>query len=139
MHQKPLFELFNLRWYIQHLIDESEDEFDNPLSQQNWMKQTNWKFIKYVVNHKHSMTPEQLKKKPFEEIIKIGHEQLDTEEGKSNTDEQESTTSNKEKEEFTTFSETESDTTADDTEESKHTETLQIHNVSNITMYDEDD
>ena len=50
----------------------------------NWMKQTNWKFIKYVIHHKHSMTPEQLKKKPFKEIIKIGHEQLDTEEGESN-------------------------------------------------------
>ena len=33
----------------------------------------------------------------------------------------------------------ESDTTADDTEESKHTETIQIHNVCNKTMHDEDD
>ena len=57
------------------------------------MKQTNWKFIEYVIHHKHSMTPEQLKKKPFEEIIKIGHEKLDTKEGESNTAEEESTTS----------------------------------------------
>ena len=44
LHQTPLQELFNLRWYIQHLIDESQsddddDEFDNPLSEDNW-KQT---------------------------------------------------------------------------------------------------
>ena len=76
-------------------MDESEDENKNPLSEQNWMKQTNWKFIKYVI-------------KPFEEIIKIGHEQLDTEEGESNE------------------------------EESNMTQTLQIHNVSNTTMCDED-
>ena len=35
LHQTPLQELFNLRWYIQHLIDEnqfdeSDDEFENP-------------------------------------------------------------------------------------------------------------
>ena len=49
LHQTPLQELFNVRWYIQHLIDESQsdddddDEFDNPLSEENWMLQTNWK------------------------------------------------------------------------------------------------
>ena len=97
LHQTPLKELFNLRWFIQHLIDESNDENENPLSQQNWMKQTDWKFIKNVIHHKHSMTPEQLKRKPFEEIIKVGHGILDKEERESNTDEQESTTtSNKE-------------------------------------------
>ena len=50
------------------------------------MKQTNTNFIKYVILHKHSMTPDQLKMNHFKEIIKIGHEQLDTEEGESNTD-----------------------------------------------------
>ena len=68
LHQTPLKEVFNLSQYIQHLMDENEDEDENPLSHQNWMKQTNWKFIKY--HHKHSMTPEQLKQKPFEEIFK---------------------------------------------------------------------
>ena len=29
LHQTPLQELFNLRWYIQHLIDQNENE--NPL------------------------------------------------------------------------------------------------------------
>ena len=53
-------------------MDENEDENENPLSHENWMKQTNWKFIKYVIHHKHSMTPEQIKRKPFEQIIKIG-------------------------------------------------------------------
>ena len=41
LHQTPLKELFNLRWYIQHLIDENENEDENPLHEQNWMKQTN--------------------------------------------------------------------------------------------------
>ena len=67
LHRTPLYEVFNLRWYIQHLTDGNE----NPLSHENWMKQTNWKFIEYVIHHKHSMTPEQLKKKPFKQIIKI--------------------------------------------------------------------
>ena len=57
------------------------------------MKQTIWKFIEYVIHHKHSMTHKQLKKKLFEEIIKIGHEKLDTKEGESNTAVEESTTS----------------------------------------------
>ena len=54
-------ELFNLRWYIQHLMDENEDEAKNPLIEETRIKQTNWKFIKYVIHQKHSMTPEQLK------------------------------------------------------------------------------
>ena len=74
------------------------------------MKQTDWKFIKYVIHHKHSMTPEQLKQKPFEEIIKFGHEKLNTEQGESNEEEQESTTSSEKSEQYS-----ESDTTADDT------------------------
>ena len=44
LHQTPLKEVFNVRWYTQHLMDESEHETENPLSHQNWMKQTNWKF-----------------------------------------------------------------------------------------------
>ena len=122
LHQTPMHELFNLRWYIQHFMDENEDENENSLSHENWMKHTNWKCIKYVIHHKHSMTPEQLKRKLFEEIIKIGHEQLDTEEGESNKDEEEFTTSSDMSEQ-----DSESDTTTNDTEESKPTETLQIH------------
>ena len=66
LHLTPLKEVFNLRWYIQHLMDENEDESGNSLSEEDWMKQTNWKFIKYVIHHRHSMTPEQLKQKSFE-------------------------------------------------------------------------
>ena len=51
-------------------MDENEDEAKNPLSEENWMKQNNCKFIKYVIHHRHPMTPEQLKQKPFEEIFK---------------------------------------------------------------------
>ena len=59
-------------------------------------------------------------KKTFLRKHKLGHEQLDTEEGESN----------KEGEEFTTSSETseqdsESDTTANDTEASEPTQTFQ--------------
>ena len=57
------------------------------------MKWTNWKFIKYLIHHRHSITPEQLKQKPFKEIFKKQHEKLDTEEGESNEEEEESTTS----------------------------------------------
>ena len=49
----PMKKIFNLRWYIQHLMDESEDESPNPLSEENWMKQNNCKFIKYVIHHRH--------------------------------------------------------------------------------------
>ena len=31
LHQTPLQELFNLRWYIQHLIDENDNKCNNPL------------------------------------------------------------------------------------------------------------
>ena len=53
LHHTPLRAVFNLRCYIQHLMDESEDETRNPLSEENWMTQNNWKFIKYVIHHRH--------------------------------------------------------------------------------------
>ena len=57
--------------------------------------------MKYVVHHKHSMTPEQLKNKPFKPIIKIKqYEKLDTEEGESIKYEEESTTSTQISEKF---------------------------------------
>ena len=119
LHQTPLKEVFNLSLYIQHLMDENEDESKNPLSEENWMKQTNWKFTMYVIHHKHSMTPEQLKQKPFKEIFKIQHEKLDTEEGESNEEENESTTSSEKSEQ-----DSESDTSTEDEQEYK----LQITN-----------
>ena len=40
LHQTPMQELYNIRWYIQHLIHENEYEYDdvkwtNPLSESN--------------------------------------------------------------------------------------------------------
>ena len=99
LHHTPLREVFNLRCYIQHLMGQTEDETQNPLSEENWMKQNNWKFIKYLIHHTHSMTPEQLKQKPFKEIFKNQHEKVDTEEGESNEEEKKSTTSSENKQE----------------------------------------
>ena len=132
LHLAPLKELFNLRWFTQYLMDENEDEAENPLSQQNWMKQTNGIFIKYVIHHKHSINPEHLQQKPFEAIIKKQHEKLDTEEEESNKDEEETTTSSEISEQ-----DSELDTTAEDEEDSETTETFQIHNVSNTTIHDD--
>ena len=36
-----LKEIFNLRCYIEHFMDQSEDEDENPLNHENWIKQTN--------------------------------------------------------------------------------------------------
>ena len=53
MPSTPLLELQNIRKYIQHLMDESDydnddDEFDDPLSEHNWLSQPRGKFMKYV-------------------------------------------------------------------------------------------
>ena len=144
----PMKKIFNLRWYIQYLIDESEDEAQNPLSEENWMKQNNCKFIKYVIHHRHPMTPEQLKQKPFEEIFKNQHENVDTDERESIEEEEEFTTSEElTQDEFSTSSDmskqdSELDINVNDTQypENPHTrETLQIHNTYNTTMHDKDD
>ena len=63
-------ELYNHSWYIQHLIDENEYQFDddewtNPLSESNWIYQTNKHFMKYVNFTLYEMTPEQLKQNPI--------------------------------------------------------------------------
>ena len=80
------------------------------------------------------MTPEQLKKKPINEILRMENEKLNTEEEESTNDEDEFTT-------FTELSEQDSasDITADDTEQAKPTETHQVHNVLNKTTHDQDD
>ena len=152
MSTTPLQMLENLRWYIQHLINESgylyhDDESNYPLSEDKCMLQTHGKLIKYVLFTLHRMTPEQMKMNPIKPIIKVKtNEELDTEEGESNTDEQESTISNKEEEEYSTFSDmskqdSESDINVDDTQDEKNShspETLQIHNMYNTTMHDKD-
>ena len=139
-------EFFNLRWFIQHLIDENEYQYDdnewtNPLSESNWTYQTNGTFMEYVNFTLKEMTPEQLEQNP---ITVHPNQKLDTEERESNTKEQESTISNKEEEEYSTSSDiskqdSESDINVDGTQhqENSHTpETLQIHNMYNTTMHD---
>ena len=133
LHHTPLREVFNLRCYIQHPMDQTEEEDENPLSYQNWMKQNNWKFLKYVIHHRHPMTPEQLKQKPFEEIFKNQHGKVDTEEGESNEEEDKSTTSSDRSEQ-----DSKSDKTTEDEEEPNTTETHQVHNVLNETTHDEE-
>ena len=118
LHHTPLREVFNLRCYIQHLMDETEAQHENPLSEENWMKQNNWKFIKYVIHHRHPMTLEQLKQKLFEEIFKNQHEKVDTEKGESIEEEDKSTTSSDESEQNS-----ESDITTQDKQETNTTET----------------
>ena len=80
--RQPCKTFSNLSWYIQYLIDESgyesddDDNFDHPLSENYQMLQTNWKFIKHIIHSRHSMTPQQLKKKnPTIPIIKVNHHQ----------------------------------------------------------------
>ena len=69
------------------------------------MLQTHGKFMKYAIFTLHRMTPEQMKMNPIKPIIKVKtNEELDTEEGESNTDEQESTIANIEEEKYSTFS-----------------------------------
>ena len=144
-----LQEFDNLRWYIQHLIDETEyqyddDEWTNPLSESNWIYNTNKHFMKYVNFTLQEVTPEQLKQNP---ITVHPNQKLDTEEGEPNIDEQESTISNRQEEESSTFSnmskqDSESDINVDDTQDQENSqtpETLLIHNVCNTTMYDKDD
>ena len=54
MPNTPLKELYNLYRYIQHLILESEFEYDdeeleNPLDEDNWLLQTRGKYKKFVI------------------------------------------------------------------------------------------
>ena len=108
-------------------MDESEDEAKNPLSEENWMKQNNCKLIKYVIHHRHPMTPEQLKQKPFEEIFKNQLENVDTDEGESIQEEEKSTTSPDMSKQGSV-----SDINVDDTQDEQipqTPETLQIHNT----------
>ena len=61
MPNTPLKELCNLYRYIQHLILKSkfnydDDEFDNPLDEDNWLLQTRGTFMKYVIYHSSTAT-----------------------------------------------------------------------------------
>ena len=153
LHKKLMKEFYNIRWYIQHVVDEYEyqygdNEWTNPLHESNWTYRTNKNFMKYVKFTFQEMTPEQMKMNPIKQIIKVKtNEELDTEEGELNKDEQESTISIEEEEKSTTSSakskqDFESDINVDDTQdqENSHTpETLQIHSMYDTTVHDKDD
>ena len=113
-------------------MDQSEDETQNPLNEENLMKQNIWKFIKYLIHFRHPMTPEQHKQKLFEEILKNQHEKVDTEEGESNEEEEKSTTSSGKSEQ-----DSESGKTTEDKEEPNTTQTHQVHSVLYETTHDE--
>ena len=54
MPTAPLQELYNLRRYITHDMNESgydpdDTDFDHPLSEHNWLSQTRGRFMKYVI------------------------------------------------------------------------------------------
>ena len=154
LYRKLMKEFYNLRWYIQHLVDEYEyqygdNEWTNPLHGSNWTYRTNKQFMKYVKFTLQEMTPEQMKMNPIKPISKVKtNEELDTEEGESTKVQEEFTTSEElTEEEFSTFSDmskqdSESDINVDDTQDketSQTPETLQIHNTYNTTMHDKDD
>ena len=61
MPNTPLKEHYNLWSCIQHLIHESEyeyddDEFDNPLDEHNWLLQARGKYMKFVICHSSNVT-----------------------------------------------------------------------------------
>ena len=62
LYRKLMKEFFNLRWYIQHLVDEYEYQYGdsegtNPLHESNWTNRINKKFMKYVNFTLKEMTP----------------------------------------------------------------------------------
>ena len=160
LYRKLMKEFYNLRWYIQHLVDLHEyqygdNEWTNPLHESSWTYITNKHFMKYVKFTLKEMTPEQIKINPIKPIIKVRtNDELDKEEGESNTDEQVSTKSIEEEEEFTTSEEltkdeystfsdmskqdSESDVNVDETQHQENSytpETLQ----NNTTIHDKND
>ena len=149
LYRKLMKEFYNLRWYIQHLVDLHEyqygdNQWTNPLHESSWTYITNKQFMKYVNFTLKEMTPEQMKIKPIKPIIKVKtNEELDREEGESNTNEQEFTISSKEKDEYSTISDMskqdfESDVNVDETQHQENSytpETLQ----NNTTLHDKID
>ena len=134
---------------LQHLIDENEYQYDdnewtNPLHESNRTYRTNKHFMKYVNFTLKEMTPEQMKMNPIKPIIKVKtNEELDTQEGESNTNEQEFTISNKEEEEYSTFpdiseQDSESDINVDDTQDEQNTQTPEtlLYHTTMQSKYD---
>ena len=101
LHHTPLREGFN-----QHLMDESEDETQNPLSYENWMKQNNWEIDQVSYSSPTSYDSCTTQTETFEEIFKNQHEKVDTEKGESIEEEEKSTTSSDNYDSCTTQTET---------------------------------
>ena len=107
LNKKLMMQFFNHRWFIQHFIDENGYQYDdnqwtNPLSENNWTYQTNETFMKYVKFTLQEMTPEQLKQNP---ITVHPNQIVDTDEGESTKVQEEFTTSEElTEEEYPTFS-----------------------------------
>ena len=149
LYRKLMQTFYNLRWYIQHLVDQHEyqygdNEWTNPLHESNWTYKANKQFMKYVNLTLKKITPEQMKMNPIKLIIKVKtNEELDTEERESNKDEQEYAISNKEEEEYSTFShmskqDSESDIIIDGTQDEQNTQTPETLQ-NNTTMHNKDD
>ena len=152
LHRKLMKEFYNLRWYIQHLVDLHEyqygdNEWTNPLHESNWTYRTNKQFIKYVNFTLKELTSEQKKMNPIKPIIKVTtNEKVDTDEGESTKikEEEEFTTSEElSKDEYSTFSDmskqdSESDVNVDETQHQENSytpETLQ----NNTTIHDKNE
>ena len=108
---------------------ENEDEAENPLSEENWVKQTNRKFTKYVIHHRHFMTPEQLKQKPIENFLRNNMKNLMQRKGSQMN--RKRNPLHPQKSQNKNLSQT-------DEQESNTTETLQLNNVSNTITHDEE-
>ena len=152
LHRELMKEFYNIRLYIQHLVDEYDcqygnNEWTNPVNESNWTNRTNKQFMKYVNFTLHRMTPEQMKMNPIKQIIKVKmNEKFDTDEWESTKVQEDFMTSEElTEDEFSTFSDmskqdSESDINIDDTQDEQNPpESLQINNIYNTTMHDKDD
>ena len=149
LYRKLMKEFYNLRWYIQHLVDlhvyqYGDNEWTNPLHESNWTYRTNKHFMKYVNFTLKEMTPEQMKMNHIKPIIKVNtNDKVDTDEGESTKVEEEYSTSEELTDEYSTFSDmskqdSESDINVDETQHQENSytpETLQ----NNTKIHDKDD
>ena len=150
LYRKLMKEFYNLRWFIQHLVDEYEyqygdNQWTNPLHESNWTYRTNKQFMKYVNFTLKEMTPEQMKMNPIKPIIKGNtNEELDTEEGESTKVQEEFTTSEElTQDEYSTSSDmskqdSESDINVDETQHQENSYTAKTLQ-NNTTIHDNDD
>ena len=90
MPTTPLKELYNLRWYIQYLIDGCEsgddDDVDNPQNKDIWFFQTRRKFMKYVIYNGKAWTHKLVDESAVRPLTKANpNHRLDKDGGESRT------------------------------------------------------